>query len=69
MQNIDWNAKEAIARNMTDADLHYARLDCVKTAQVMGTGEMIGKDAAYYMDEASIYARELDRRRKEISRK
>lgn len=63
MQNIDWNAKAAIARKMTLSELHYARLDCVKTARVMGSAPMMGKDASYYMDEASIYKTELDRRR------
>ncbi len=63
MQNIDWNAKAAIARKMTLSELHYARLDCVKTARALGTAAMIGKDSGYYMDEASIYRTELDRRR------
>ena len=45
-QQIDWKATEQKARKMSDAGLHYARLDCRATAEAMGTGPMFGKDAA-----------------------
>lgn len=61
-QSIDWNAKADIARKMTDAELAYARIDCLETAAAIGPAAMIGKDASYYMDEASIYETEMRRR-------
>lgn len=48
---------------MSDAGLHYSRLDCDKTAHALEGAEVKGKDAGYYRDEASVYAREQMRRR------
>lgn len=61
--NLDWSAVEARARKMSVAELHYARLDAAKTADALEGAEVRGKDAGYYRDEASVYAREMDRRR------
>jgi len=63
MQNIDWNSKKAIAKRMNDSQLEGAMADCLDTAKVMGSADMIGKDASYYMDEASIYHTELKARK------
>lgn len=69
MQNIDWNAKAAIARKMTNEQLTYAIEDCMECVRVMGTSEMKGKDASYYSDEASIYRQELARRENKATAK
>lgn len=62
MQNLNFTETEARAAKMTTTQLFFAYRDCVKTAEVMGTGELVGKDASYYHDEASVYAAELKRR-------
>lgn len=61
---IDWNRTEARAREMTVAELHYARVDIAKT---MPFAEALDREngtsnAGYYADEASVYAREMTRR-------
>jgi len=63
MENIDWNAKQALAKKMSEEQLVWAMSDCRETARVMGRGPMFGKDASYYMDELSIYKAELDKRK------
>lgn len=59
---VNWAALEAKAKTMDLAALHYARLDCVKTARALAGSEVKGKDEGYYTDEASVYAREMGRR-------
>ena len=62
MQNINWAAKETQAKQKTIAELKYAIDDCIGCVKAMGTSPMFGKDASYYMDEASIYRQELIKR-------
>jgi len=64
MRHIDWAAKEKQARNMTDSELHYARLDARKAAEIWNRDPEADSDGngGYYLDEASIYAREQKRR-------
>lgn len=53
-----WKQKEDIASRMTIAQLHYARLDCHKAAEIDRQSENNSK----YHDEGSIYAMEMARR-------
>lgn len=62
MQNLNFTETAARAEKMTIAQLTYAYRDCVETAEALGNAEMIGKDASYYHDEASVYHAELRRR-------
>lgn len=62
MELINWNEKQSIASKMTDTELHYAILDCLKTIQVMGNSQMNGKDQGYYYDELSVYRGEQRKR-------
>lgn len=55
-KTLNWKQTEEKARRMTDADLHYARLDCQDCIRQ-------GVDAGYYADESSVYKAEQDRRR------
>lgn len=61
---IDFDTIETRAQTMTVADLHYARLDAVRTAEAMDLLDRVDDldRAGRYRDEASIYARELARR-------
>ena len=52
---LDWKAKEAIAKKLTGAELRYAIVDCID-ADRAGTGD------GYYVDEASVYRKELRNR-------
>ena len=61
-KTLDWAHYEAKAKKMTDAELRYARLDAFQAAQAMRPAETEG----LYMDEVSVYAREQDRRGKEM---
>lgn len=54
VKQLDFTAKEAKAKTMTDAELSYAITDCLQCKV----------DEGYYMDEASVYQQELARRRK-----
>lgn len=60
------NAKdiENKARNMTIAELHYAILDCVETAEAMDEIDRVqgGDRAGRYRDEAATYRAEMARR-------
>lgn len=63
-KTLDWNATAERARNMTTAELHYARLDAAETARVWDAApeQDIDGNAGYYRDEASVYAAEQRRR-------
>ena len=64
-KTLDWNATEARARSMSSAQLHYARLDARKTAEIWdraGEGNDPDGNAGFYRDEATVYAREQKRR-------
>lgn len=63
---LDWEATEAKAAEMTDEQLHYARLDCYKTALVWNRfpeNDPHG-NGGYYTDEGSVYVREQQKRAK-----
>lgn len=60
---LDWDATEDRARRMTDSELHYARIDAGKTAKLWDGGDDPDGNSGFYRDEASVYAREQDRRR------
>ncbi len=65
LKTLDFAAKEERARTMTSAELHYARTDARKTAEVWdraGIENDPDRNAGYYRDEATVYAREQDRR-------
>jgi len=55
IKQIDWKQKESKARGMTNKELQYAIKDC-------GDCVRCGIDGGYYLDEISIYRRELTRR-------
>ena len=57
------------ARLMSIPELRAAHFDCIQTAEIMGTNDMIGKDASYYMDEANIYRMELKRKEAIMARR
>ena len=65
-KRLDWKAAEARARRMTDAELRGARTDARKTAEIWDEAPELDADCngSYYRDEASVYAREQERRRK-----
>jgi len=54
---IDWDHYEAKACEMSDAELHYARLDALKAAKANPETEGL------YMDELSVYIKEQMNRR------
>jgi len=66
IKKIDWDRMEKRAMEMTDAELFYAILDCVKTTE--NFDKMDREDgldrAGYYRDEASIYLEERRKRSK-----
>lgn len=62
MEHVNWTVTEAKAARMTDAQLVYARRDAREAAEALEGAVVPGKDAGYYRDEASVYARELARR-------
>ena len=65
LKSLDFAATEERARKMTSAELHYARTDARKTAEVWdraGLDNDPDRNAGYYRDEATVYAREQDRR-------
>ncbi len=65
LKSLDFAAKEERARTMTSAQLHYARTDARKTAEVWdkaGHENDPDQNAGYYRDEATVYAREQKRR-------
>lgn len=56
----DFAKGEKKAREMTDAELHYAIYDC-------GLCVATGVDSGYYSDEAATYRKELWRRHPHLS--
>jgi hypothetical protein len=67
LKTLDWTRVEARAHGMTDAQLHYARTDARKTADLWdraGLENDPDRNAGYYRDEASVYAREQETRKK-----
>ena len=54
-KQINWKAKEALAKKMSISELQYGIADCLKCIE-------IGLDGGYYADEASIYRKELKER-------
>lgn len=67
---FDFSRYEEKARGMTVAALHYAVLDCGRTAEALDTmdREDGGDRAGRYRDEASVYRQELTERQKEGAR-
>lgn len=65
-KQIDWKAMESKARGMTDAALWYALGDATATARIWDRQPDQDPDGngAFYHDEASIYSKELQRRRR-----
>lgn len=63
-RQIDWQAEADRARGMTDAGLHYARLDAAKTAELWDASDREnGTDVGgFYRDQCSVYAAEQRRR-------
>lgn len=70
-QAINWTATADRARNMTAAELHYARLDCLEAGnaawELEKAGVAVSKSQGYYMDESSVYAAEQARRSAEVA--
>lgn len=56
-KTLDWKSKESKAKKMSIAELEYAIRDC-------GLCIYNGVDEEYYSDEASVYYKELLKRRK-----
>lgn len=62
---IDWNAAEERARRMTNRELELARRDARETAEIWdraGLENDPDRNAGYYRDEATVYAKEQKRR-------
>lgn len=65
LKSLDFAATEERARKMTSAALHYSRKDARETAELWdraGLENDPDRNAGYYRDEATVYAREQDRR-------
>ncbi len=65
-RTLDWVATEAKAAEMTDEELHFARTDCFKTAEVWDRfpeNDPHG-NGGYYRDQGSVYVREQQKRTK-----
>jgi formamidopyrimidine-DNA glycosylase len=74
-KSLDFAATEARAAKMTDEELDFARTDARETAEIWDGGDKRTIDAmrdqidpdgnsGYYRDEATVYAREQEKRRK-----
>lgn len=65
--NPDWNLINNKARNMTDEALEYSRNDALEASRMAQQLEQAGfrvlKSSGFYLDEATIYAGELQRRK------
>lgn len=62
---MDWNRAEERARRMSNRELELARRDARETAEIWdraGLENDPDRNAGYYRDEATVYAREQDRR-------
>ena len=65
LKRLDFAATETRAAEMTDEELDFARTDARETAEIWDRGDVDSdpdRNAGYYRDEASVYAREQDRR-------
>ena len=65
LKRLDFARTEERARKMTSAALHYSRKDARETAEIWDRGGLENDpdgNAGYYRDEATVYAREQDRR-------
>lgn len=62
----DFSSLKTRARQMSTAALAYSITDCIKAAEAARALELAGcrvsKTEGYYMDEASVYSAELQRR-------
>ena len=65
--NPDWNLIKNKARTMTDEALEYSRNDALEASRMAQQLEQAGfrvlKSSGFYLDEATIYASELQRRK------
>jgi hypothetical protein len=63
-KQIDWNAEAAKAKNMTNAQLWYAKRDAAETARLWNNPDT-DPDGNYgfYMDQVSVYHAEMNRRK------
>ena len=64
LKRLDFNRTEKLARSMDSSSLHYARTDARQTAELWDRQPQLDTDgnAGYYRDQATVYAREQDRR-------
>jgi len=66
MRVLDWEAIEAKAAKMSNAELAHARKDCIEAGAaawgIEKSGGHVDKDQGYYHDEASVYRSELKKR-------
>jgi hypothetical protein len=64
---LDWNATARRARAMTNEALEWSALDAADAARAADELERAGcrvsKSGGYYMDEATVYRAEIQRRR------
>jgi len=63
MEVINWKDKEKQAKKMSTKELNYSLNDCLMCVKAMGKSNMVGKDASYYQDEASVYSQEIRARK------
>lgn len=61
---VDFERIAERAATMSIADLHYAILDCVRTAEAMDSLDRTdnGNRAGRYRDEAAVYRAEMGKR-------
>lgn len=60
-ETLNWDAKEAYSLRLSNLELLHAIEDC-RVASFTVPETAIGKDAAYYRDELSVYHNEWQRR-------
>jgi hypothetical protein len=64
LKRLDFAATEARAADMTDAELAFSRKDARETAELWDRGDDPDQNSGYYRDEATVYAREQETRKK-----
>lgn len=57
IKHLDWNKTEASAKAKSDTELLYAYKDCLECIAVNGMNQ------GYYYDEASVYYKEIKKRK------
>lgn len=65
LKSLDFAATEEAARKLSDSALGYARKDARETAELWdraGIENDPDRNAGFYRDQATVYAREQDRR-------